>query len=290
EYMALVGPTGKGRKGLSYNDTGDIFEVADSEWFPAKIHGGLSSGEGLIWQVRDAITSREKVKKGGRVVEMQEYVADPGVPDKRLLVYEPEFANVLKQHERRGNTLSVILRQGWDGHRMQTMSKNSSATATGAHISIIRHITGEELVRYLTTTEVANGFGNRFLWVWVNRSKMLPDGGGCLDPWTRENFGKRFREALEFGRVTGELQRDTAARDLWHAIYPELSRDRPGLAGALLQRAEARTMRLACLYAILDRSAAVRRDHLTAALALWAYVEDSVAHIFGDSLGDPLAD
>src|SRR5262249_51435294 len=34
----------------------------------------------------------------------------------------------------------------------------------------------------------------------------------------------------------------------------------------------------------------IRAEHLQAALALWDYCEQSVRYIFGDSLGDPLAD
>lgn len=49
-------------------------------------------------------------------------------------------------------------------------------------------------------------------------------------------------------------------------------------------------MRLAAIYAVLDQSPLIRVEHLQAALAIQDYVEASVAHIFGDALGDPLAD
>ena len=45
------------------------------------------------------------------------------------------------------------------------------------HISIIGHITADELNRYWTQTETANGSGNRFLWLSAKRSKLLPFGG-----------------------------------------------------------------------------------------------------------------
>jgi hypothetical protein len=62
------------------------------------------------------------------------------------------------------------------------------------------------------------------------------------------------------------------------------------MAGALLARGEAHVMRLACLYAVLDFSKVVKAEHLLAALALWQYVEQTVHHVFGDALGDPVAD
>ena len=48
---------------------------ADPEWERC-IASGLSSGEGLIWQVRDQIVKMEAVKDSGRVVGYQEVITD----------------------------------------------------------------------------------------------------------------------------------------------------------------------------------------------------------------------
>jgi hypothetical protein len=96
--------------------------------------------------------------------------------------------------------------------------------------------------------------------------------------------------AIEFGRTVGEIKRDQEAGELWHEVYAQLSRDRVGLYGAVTSRAEAHTLRLSCLYALLDRSPVVRVAHLAAALEVWRYREDSCRFIFGDSLGDVTAD
>src|SRR5262249_15576408 len=141
------------------------------------VKGGLSSGEGLIWAVRDRIEKTEPLKDKGRVVGYQQVQVDPGVADKRLLCYEPEFASVLKVAGRAGNTLSNLVRQAWETGDLRSLVKNSPAQATGAHVSIIGHVTAEELRRELSATEQANGFGNRFLWLLVQRSKALPEGG-----------------------------------------------------------------------------------------------------------------
>ena len=44
------------------------------------------------------------------------------------------------------------------------------------------------------------------------------------------------------------------------------------------------------IYALMDGTAVIGAEHLLAALALWDYVERSVYFVFGDALGDPLAD
>jgi hypothetical protein len=55
-------------------------------------------------------------------------------------------------------------------------------------------------------------------------------------------------------------------------------------------RGEAQTVRLALIYALLDQSAYIVVPHLRAALACWEHCESSAAYIFGDMLGDPVAD
>jgi hypothetical protein len=289
EYTVLVGATSKGRKGSSWGRVRPVLAGADLDWAKDHIHGGLSSGEGLIWAVRDPIVTHQATREKGKVTGHQEVETDPGVADKRLLVYEPEFATVLRQVERQGNILSATLRMAWETGELRTLVKNSPARATGAHISCIGHCTAEELRRYLSATEVANGLGNRFLWAAVRRSKVLPEGG-TPDQELLDGLGRRLGKALQFGRRLRELRRDQRARAVWSDVYPELSEGLPGLAGALLARGEAHVMRLACVYAVLDRAGEVRSEHLLAALALWDYCEASVRFIFGDSLGDPVAD
>jgi hypothetical protein len=188
-----------------------------------------------------------------------------------------------------GNTLSAVLRQSWDGGSLGTLTKNSPARATGAHVSLIGHITKDELRRYLSTTEMANGFGNRNLWACARRSKELPEGGQ-VDQAALQALQLRLAAAVNAAAGMGELRRDDEAREIWRSVYSDLSADRPGLTGALLGRAEAHVLRLSLLYAVLDASAEVRAEHLMAALAVWSYCEQSVRHIFGDALGDPVAD
>jgi hypothetical protein len=286
-FAALVGETAKGRKGVSGNHSRHMFRAIDSVWAERCNKSGLSSGEGLIWAVRDPIEKQQPIKEHGRVVEYQTVVEDPGISDKRLHVIEAEFASTLRVLDREGNTLSALLRQAWDGHDLRVLTKNSPATATAPHISTVVNITRDEVCRYLGRTEAGNGFGNRFLWVCVRRSQVLPDGGGTVD-W--DPLVQEMRATIAHACTVGELRRDPGAADLWHQVYGSLSEGRPGLLGAMTARAEAQVMRLACLYALNERSYVVCRAHLEAALDLWRYCFDSARYIFGDCLGDQTAD
>lgn len=288
-FPVLVGETSKGRKGTSTGYMRHTFGEIDPEWTQNRIKSGLSSGEGLIWQVRDEIRRTEPIREKGRVTDYQEIIADPGVKDKRLLIIEPEFASTLRVIGRDGNTLSPTIRQTWDSGDLRVLTKNSPAVATGAHISIIAHISRDELKHYLDRTEIGNGFANRFIFLCVRRSKTLPEGAG-LYGLNLESIQKRFKEAIEFGKTVGEIRRDGRAMVIWSNVYPELSAGKPGLLGAVISRAEAQVMRISCIYALLDKSIFVRAEHLLAALALWDYSEASARYIFGDATGDFIAD
>jgi hypothetical protein len=169
------------------------------------------------------------------------------------------------------------------------MVRNNPLRASAAHIGIVGHITKDELLRYLTATELANGFQNRFLLIAVDRSKLLPFGS-ALDADQLAEVRDAVRVGLRFAGERRALPLDPAARERWIEIYPQLSTAQPGLAGAATARAEAHVVRLALIYTLLDCSDTIGHEHLEAALAVWRYSADSARWIFGDSLGDPTAD
>ena len=99
-------------------------------------------------------------------------------------------------------------------------------------------------------------------------------------------------EATDHARRMGNtrLQFDNVARQLWETVYPELSDGKPGMLGAMTSRAEAHVVRLAVVYALLDRANEISIGHLDAALAVWKYCDDSARFIWGDAIGDAAAD
>jgi hypothetical protein len=280
-FACLVGITSKARKGTSWHHIKEM--MIDVELGQARngFVSGLSSGEGLISAVRDpepdTVDNEGNVKKGA-----------PGIVDKRLMVTQGEFCSVLKVMDREGNILSGILRDAWDDGTLRVMTKRPMK-ATEAHISIIGHITRDELRSHLTETDKANGFANRFLWLCVTRSKFLPEGEGVPRVEMQE-IEERLAPLLNKARTVEQMQRDEEAKDLWATVYAALSEGEMGLVGSVIARAEAQVLRLSCIYALLDGSEIVCVQHLRAALAVWSYCEASCRYIFGDSMGDPVAD
>ncbi len=298
-FLMGVGPTSTGRKGSASGPLDLFFREIDPTWV-GNHQSGLSSGEGLIWCVRDAIYKRERTSRNNEPAEYADVQVDPGVADKRALVKQSEFFGALQVMRRQGNTLSPVLRDAWDTGDLKSMTKNSPASATGAHITIIGNITKDELLRGMLGGEMDNGFANRFLWLCSKRSKALPEGGRLHEeingPVWKKNV-EVFSAAYEHAVSVGALFRDNEAAEMWGrdstpeiGVYKDLTRERHGLFGGATGRAAPQVLRLSLIYALLDRANEIRKPHLEAALEVWRYCEDSAKYIFGDALGDPTAD
>ncbi len=286
-FIVIVGNSSKSRKGTSADSVQKILDeisCLDASYTIARTTPGpLSSGEGIVYNVRDASTSTNY--KG-------DYVHDPGVIDKRLFVLEEEFGASLSCTKREGNTLSTILRTLYDTGNCEPLTKGNRIKTTGAGIGIVAHITNSELQKKLDATEALNGFGNRFLWVCARRSKMV----SRPVPMPQQDVDALANEILTIVRGINSsdsfisLSLSDEAWRLWDKIYPDLSQEYTGKAGAIINRSETQVLHLAMIYAVLDGSSIINEFHLEAALAAWDYCKQSAIYIFGDHESDPIAD
>jgi hypothetical protein len=271
EFLLLVGDSARARKGSSWDRVWRLLCAADPT-IAGRILTGLSSGEGLVWAVRDPTEH------------------DPGARDPRLLAIEPEFASVLKSASREISTLSPTLRSAWDSRPLQLLTRTAPARATSAHIALIGHITQAELRHHTNTIELANGFMNRLILIACRRTRLLPEGGNP-EPLAGTGLDRLLAGTLQHARHAGELRLDEHARALWWDAYTRLAESHDdGIAGALCARAEAHTIRLALLYALADGARQINHEHLQTALALWDYAARSAAWALQGATGDPLAE
>ena len=239
----------------------------------------------MIYAVRDPIY-KPVFDKRTRTTETHR--VDDGVTDKRLWIIDEEFSGALAATKREGNTLSTILRCAWDNGSLEPLTKQDKISATGAHIGVTTHITIHELRRKLEEVEAFNGFSNRFLWVCARRTKLVPLPEPMPDPTLKalqQLLIATLLEAQQIGRMgfTGE------AEDLWKDVYPEISADHDGLAGAVINRGEAQVIRLGMIYALLDGSSSIHENHLRSALAMWDYCRASALFIFHSFEADPVS-
>jgi len=270
-FGVVVGESSRGRKGASWGHIRFLLQLCDAGWESSRIMGGLASGEGVTTELKDRAEG------------------DGGPPqDKRLLLMESEFGSVLRVMQRDGSTVSAIVRNAWDTGTLRNLAnknrdnKGVALRASDCHISIIGHITRAELSKLLDENDSANGFANRFLWVHSSRTKLLPDGGDIQSVDFSTEI-KMLQLAIRMAQGKGEMQRTPEAREYWHDIYPELTKDHPGRWGQVTSRGEAQVVRLALVYSLLDGGEHIALSHLKAAEAVWKYCSESARWAFMES-------
>ncbi len=288
-YLCGVGSTTRGRKGSASGPVELLFKRVDPAWRASIKAGGLSTGEGVVAAVHDAIVARQKTDKG-----YVDVVVEPEVSDKRLFVRQTELHGALQSMRREGNTLSSVLREAWDKGELCTLTKQSPMRATNAHLSIVAGITPDELHRDISD-EISNGLANRFLWSCSRQSKLLPSGGRLFQQ-DLSKFERHFALAIDAAKGDRHIARDRQADEVWgrdgssSGMYAELCAERPGLWGIVTARAAPQVLRIATIFAVLDGRDQINTQHLRAAREIWRYCDDSARYIFGETLGNPVAD
>jgi len=289
-FTVVVGNTGTGRKGTGGDIVTDVVRYADVHWAEHCQSPNLVSGEGVIDALRDRVVKLVP-KKGTGIDDIEEVVIDKGVEDKRLLITCSELVSALHASRRENSTLSQTLREAWDGKTLRTMAKNNPRTATDPHLSIIGHVTRQELIKSVHAADIYGGLFNRCLFVLSERARLLPHGGdlddlrSILDP---------IKARIDFARSVGRVFRSEAANNLWEDEYERLTTvTGSDIVSAVLSRAEAQTLRLSMLMALAAGRSTIEVDDLRAALDLWRYSEASARAVFAgenDALFDRLYD
>lgn len=279
-----VGRSSRGRKGTSKKLV--ISRIAKAvkelnEDLAPQIHtGGLSTREGLALMIHDGWT------KGNEEV--------PPIADKRLLAVESEFANVLHQSRRDGNTLSTALRDAWDGTCIKPAIKTSPVWASNPHIGILADITPSELRSLMAARELSNGFANRFIFFWAEGDKVNP----FPRPTPKDvidDFARRIADVLQFAGADRHVDRNVKrmefaadAASLYAKLYRGELRERSAgehITG-LLDRRAPMLMRLAMIFALTDQTLTIEVRHINAAMAWIRYWTDSVKFIFQSALDE----
>ena len=185
-----------------------------------------------------------------------------------------------------------MVRVAWDGLRLSPLTKHDKICATDPHVCIVGHITRQELNALLTSTDIWNGFSNRFLWLAVRRGAEVPFPRPMPEADV-EKIAKELARVISLAHsrqgADARLVMSNSAQDLWASVYSELTQDHPGILGAVTSRAEAQALRLAITYALFDGAERIEVSHIEAALTFWRYAFDSAGHIFGGAELDPVA-
>lgn len=282
-FCLHIGRSGRGRKGDAVSLVLRIDTALRSidESFAPQIHrGGLSTREGLAALIHDGF------KHGRNEVG--------AIEDKRLWVVESEFANVLHQGRRDGNTLSAALRDCWDGIDLKPATKSNRVYASDPHVCLSGAISPSELRGLMSAREMSNGFANRFLMIWAERVRMLPFPKETSQAVV-EHLARRTLEVLAFVRADHHDEREHLKMELspqaqWR--YAQLYRGElhdgvdDGAIGALLERSAPMLLRLAMLMALTDLQTRIEAQHIDAAMAWIRHATASVRFVFVSAAED----
>lgn len=271
-WPLIIGPTGKGRKGEALAQAHKFvssFSSFSSYFVEHCLASGLSSGEGLVAHFHNGESRESNAER-----------------DKRLAVTEVEFARPLAASKRETSTLGPILRSLWENDWAQVMTRTEPLKVTGIHLVVIGHITARELRLKLSDSDVSGGTVNRFLPISVLRSKLLDEE--MPEPDTAKvaaHVADTVRHAHH--APARRYHRSPAGQDYWKQIYRTLTDSDidDGPLAEVVARAPAYVLRVALLYALIDRADAIEPEHLRAGLAIVKYSIDSARNIFGNQAG-----
>jgi len=277
-FTLHIGRSSRGGKGESLNLTRRIAHAinAEDQGILGQIHtGGLSTREGLAMLIHDGYTQGKETS--------------PPILDKRLWVVEGEFANVLGQARREGNTLSSALREVWDGGAIKPATKANRVWASMPHVGMAGAITPAELHATIQVKELSNGFANRFLMFWAERTREV----AFPEPTSPHMLAILAKETINVVRFalgnypqdvdTRAMHMSQAARALWDNVHSGLVRPlETELLSSLLERRRPYAIRLAMLFALCDLSLVIEAQHIRAALAWIDYCTDSVRYVFAN--------
>lgn len=273
-FALIVGDTAKGGKGQSLRAARLVLDRLDPTFMHSRTLGGFGSGEALV----DAVADPDADGNGG-------------APDRRLLLIEQEFTRVLRTTARDGSTLSGVIREAWDGDKLQSRSRQQTAVANNHHVAVIGHVVADELRRYLTATDAAGGFANRFLFICARRTKLLPHGAAHLLTEELNPAVNTITERIREARKVDTVEFTDDAKERYTDLYSAIETDDPGgLLGSIITRGSPYLLRLSLLYALLDGCRQIDVQHLEAGYAVWRYARASAEYVFGDSIGDEVAD
>jgi len=277
-FTLHIGRSSRGGKGESPNLTRRIVHAINAEDpnLLGQTHtGGLSSREGLAMLIHDGYTQGKETA--------------PPILDKRLWVVEGEFANVLGQARREGNTLSSALREVWDGGAIKPATKTNRVWASMPHVGMAGAITPAELHATIQAKELSNGFANRFLMFWAERTREVafPEP---TSPHMLAILAKETINVVRFALGNYPAETDTRAmhmsqeaRALWQDVHSGLARPlETELLSSLLERRRPYAIRLSMLFALCDSSLVIEAQHIRAALAWIDYCTDSVRYVFAN--------
>lgn len=186
-FIALVGGTGSG-KGSSLAWVRWMMAAIDEAYLDDRAVTAVGSGQGRLRKITDPVYG--KANNGDQVT-----VVD-GSDDKRVLYVEEELGQLFTKMMTQ-DTVEKMITKAWDSGVLETLTKHESMRCAQPHVSIIGHITPDELYDRLEKRLVDNGCSNRWLDALIKPTQIRH-----LEPQPHQVDG-----AVEIARTIGKSVR-----------------------------------------------------------------------------------
>lgn len=258
-WIVLIGNTGMGRKGTATRAALQVVKGALPDWSKATILEGCpQSGPAYVSTLADMNGS--------------------------ALMIEEEFADLLKVSARY-KSFGKAIRRSWEGASISSRTKEAVIHVDAPHVSIIGNVTPAEFAGSIGKADRAGGTLNRFLCLFVERSKKIKLSEQIsANAWSElmRPFVREFRNAVTFARDVEEVTVSRSAMVLWDDKLSEMI-DSLTLGREAMEQFAARAAdyvwRLSALYALADRRDEITTRDLEAAVGLVSYMCDSVTYL-----------
>jgi len=271
-YTAIVGPTGEGRKTTSLRHAERAVKNVDGSW---QILKGISSAEGLLAQLADPWAN----ERGNGGVPDQ-----GGTGDKRLLLCLSELSTLLKKAQQKGvSNIVPLLTECFDcPSELHLPTRNDPLVVTAPYVSLIAASTPSWL-EDLQDRDILGGFGNRFIYILGQKKKPIP----FPDP-PNNDLGQKVEahlcDMLAWLPDEMEVELHESAKHLWRDFY---TRWRSlawsdEVVAAIVQRIPDITLKIALIYALLEKQSVITEEILSAAIEAGGYAVASAQRIFSE--------
>ena len=282
-FLAVVGGTASG-KGSSWAFVDWLMNRVDPQWCNDRVITAVGSGEGLLSKITDPVFTLNP--RGDEVLAIE------GSPDKRVLYVEEELGALFNKMVAQ-ESVEKMITKAWDSGALETATKKESMRCAAPHVSIVGHITPDELFDRLDKRLLDNGFSNRWLYVLIKRTAVVPRPRPPQELPQVVAAADRVVSAARDAAAnwSGEVSLSPGAAQVFDETYEVMAAQRfAGAVGKQSARWAPQMFKLALVFAALSGSVQISREDLLAARAVWAYAHRSSVAFLSGMTGNEYAD
>lgn len=267
-WPLLAGVSGDGGKGRATSAALEVVNAAlGKDWVKQHTKVGFDTGLGMIK------TMSERTDENGNA--------------RPLLIFVNEVSKIIKQAQSDGRMAGVFTNLA-DGDDLGYSSGTGEFEVKNPHVAVLGHVQPKLLKRITNSAAAAIGMYNRFMWVYVQRSKTLDwfeDVSGVQQ--VRAQCGREFRYAYKFAQHIQDVRVPRSVSKQVHVHHRPRIEGRTRAAGPemndLIQRVPTYMIKVAALYAIFDGRDYCTVEDFDSALALCEYAIDSAVYVMSSS-------